>query len=117
MTEEQKQSQLKAACKFIDENYGYTRQDAFEDYYEFSYPCLSEALVEFADSETRWIGTLDEDPEEFEDVLIVDENGDLHVAYRTGHVYHFPTDSEKEMSVLDVLFWMPLPQPPKGGEQ
>lgn len=116
MTEEQKQSQLKAACKFIDENYDYTRQDAFEDYYEFSYPCLSEALVEFADSETRWISIEDEEPIKDTDVLVLSNYLHIFPAMFDGFLFHNTNDFLT--TIKHVTHWMPTPKLPKeGGEQ
>ena len=72
--------------------------------------------AEWADAHPHWISVEDELPKIGKDVLVLREDGEMQVAHqyneeiaRWWSVDGFPLKNS-------VTHWMPLPQPPKGGE-
>lgn len=79
------------------------------------------ALNALPSAEARWIPCSDRLPKEDEYVgnvckyyLIQDEYGDMHVAHLSGRGWE-TIESVKALG-CDVVAWMPLPKPYKGGD-
>lgn len=73
-------------------------------------------LAENYKAHNRWIPVTERLPEDYEQVLTCDENGNIHIF---AHLRHFeypfgirPNDSRYYMP----KWWMPLPKPPESGE-
>ena len=62
----------------------------------------------------EWISVKDDLPLFNTDVLVYDESGDILVAYRKNFygIWHW-VDSYGFDTVDEILYWMPLPEPPK----
>ena len=93
-----------------------TREDDIHTLYATAQNMAIEAL-----HKTEWIPCSEKLPKENEYVgnvckyyLIQDENGDMHVAHLSGRGWE-TIESIKALG-CDVLAWMPLPEPYKGGD-
>lgn len=68
--------------------------------------------VPSAQPEQRWIPVSERLPEELTIVLITDKEGDVFVSEFIGVI-----NGCAEWATDDVIAWMPLPEPYKGGEE
>ena len=61
--------------------------------------------------ENKWISVKDRFPEEEEDVLSYQFNGEINISYTYGHEWR-SLESGFRMDNSVVTHWMPLPEPP-----
>ena len=72
----------------------------------------------WADSHPHWISVEDELPEEHTDVLLYDRQENMFVGYR--HEMEFSSLIGDDLEIDHngtITHWMPLPEPPKKGDE
>ena len=74
--------------------------------------CLVADALELL-KEQQWIPVTDRLPQDDEDVLVWVDGTHRDMAYRDEGVWY----DEEHNHLKNITHWMPLPKPPKGGEQ
>jgi len=70
---------------------------------------------------SNWISVNDRLPEEYYGVLVLDANGNIHIAWHSlsfkdnfkESIYENEGDIKISIKRRNVTHWMPLPEPPK----
>lgn len=72
--------------------------------------------IDWGEQQPHWISVEDELPENGYEVIVSVGNHFCYTAFRCGDKWYF-NDNLNKREISPVTHWMPLPQPPKGGEQ
>jgi hypothetical protein len=113
--------QLKQAKDTVAKKYGYVNFEQFDDKSTFGYnhntlKIIDEISIEYHRLMSEWVSVDERLPEIDEEYLLYVYDEDMNQYFHTvGYFYKpmkvFNTDSCIEMKF--ILFWKPLPQPPK----
>lgn len=83
-----------------------------EQAYNFCKDIVNQVETEYNNG---WISVDDELPEPYKSVLVLEENGEIHLCRYHDNCKRFYYDgSDWDIKLGCVTHWQPLPQPPKG---